>query len=92
MLVAAYLIAERGKTADEAMMFLKERRPVVHFEDTQVAFLREREVRKVNDKTLFACKQCGFKYQKEEQAQACEDSCANRGICRTDLAKQAIKP
>lgn len=43
VLVAAYLVAEQGKTADEAVAYLKERRPVMHLQDAQMAFLRERE-------------------------------------------------
>lgn len=34
-LVAAYLIFE-GKTADEAIGYIKERRPVIHLEDEQI--------------------------------------------------------
>ncbi len=43
MLVAAYLIADHGKTAEEAIAYLKERRPVMHLQDAQLAFLKERE-------------------------------------------------
>jgi len=44
-----------------------------------------------DDKTLFTCEQCGFQYLETQYAQECEDACAKRGICRTDVAKQAIK-
>jgi len=43
MLVAAYLIADHGKTAEEAVAYIKERRPVMHLQDAQLAFLKERE-------------------------------------------------
>ncbi|MEK7183460.1 MAG: dual specificity protein phosphatase family protein [Patescibacteria group bacterium] len=42
MLVAAYLIADHGKTAEEAVAYLRERRPVMHLQDVQMAFLKER--------------------------------------------------
>ncbi|MEK7183459.1 MAG: hypothetical protein AAB776_02370 [Patescibacteria group bacterium] len=41
--------------------------------------------------TLFTCEQCGFQYREEHQAQECEYACVNHGICRTDIAKQAVK-
>ncbi len=40
---------------------------------------------------LFTCEQCGFQYREEQQAKECEHACADRGICRTDIAKQAVK-
>jgi hypothetical protein len=43
-------------------------------------------------KTLFACEQCGFRYHEERLAGECEKACVHQGICRTDIAKQAIKP
>lgn len=43
MLVAAYFIATHRMTADKAMKVIKEQRPSVHFQDEQIAFLRERE-------------------------------------------------
>jgi protein-tyrosine phosphatase len=46
MLVAAYLIADQGMTAEEAVAYLKERRPVIHLQDVQKAFLKEREARR----------------------------------------------
>ncbi len=43
MLVATYLIATHGMTVDTATAFLKAQRPTIHFQDEQLAFLRERE-------------------------------------------------
>lgn len=39
-LVAAYHIRYRGKSVDEAAMFLKEKRPEIHIEETQFKELR----------------------------------------------------
>lgn len=41
MLVAAYFMAKRSMTADEALAAVKERRPAAHLQDEQLAFLRE---------------------------------------------------
>lgn len=43
MLVAAYFMAKRGMTADEAFAAVKEKRPATHIQGEQRAFLRERE-------------------------------------------------
>jgi len=37
---AAYLVLERGMSPDEAVALIKEKRPSVHLEESQVAFLR----------------------------------------------------
>jgi protein-tyrosine phosphatase len=39
-LVAAYLIAAHGMTAEKTKAFLKERRPSVHFQDSQIKALQ----------------------------------------------------
>lgn len=46
MLVAAYLIATLRMTADEAIKAVRKQRPTAHFQDVQIAFLREREDQK----------------------------------------------
>lgn len=38
----------------------------------------------------FACDACGFKYASEDLAQKCEHACSTQGICRSDVAKQAL--
>lgn len=38
----------------------------------------------------FACDACGFKYASEDLAQKCETACNTQGICRSDVAKQAL--
>jgi len=42
-LVAGYLIEAKGMSADEAMAFIKAKRPVMHLEEVQVAALKELE-------------------------------------------------
>lgn len=42
MLVAAFFIATRGMTAEEAMGAVKKQRPSAHWQEEQIAFLRER--------------------------------------------------
>lgn len=44
----------------------------------------------VNNTDAFACDACGFKYASEDLAQTCEDACNTQGICRSDVAKQAL--
>lgn len=84
MLVAAYFIAEKNMTADEAMSEIKHKRPSAHFQNVQIAFLRERE------KGVYACSACGFKYASKEHATQCEHACKTKGICRSDIAKHAL--
>ena len=40
-LVAAYLIRFEGKTVDEAIRFIKEKRPEVHLEEVQIEALND---------------------------------------------------
>lgn len=50
-------------------------------------------VQKVSTKgqDAYVCEKCGFKYPAEDMAKACEDACVTKGICRSDLAKHAIR-
>jgi hypothetical protein len=40
-LVAGYLIKEKGMSVDEAIGYIKTKRPVIHLEDVQIAALQE---------------------------------------------------
>ena len=43
-----------------------------------------------NSAETFVCDACGFKYASEDLAQTCEEACTEQGICRNDVAKQAL--
>lgn len=50
-------------------------------------------VQKVNadGRDIYVCEKCGFKYPAVNMAKACEEACVTKGICRSDIATQAIQ-
>jgi len=46
---------------------------------------------KQQDKTLFQCDECGFKYQDKEWAEKCEAWCREHHSCNLEITKYAEK-
>lgn len=48
-----------------------------------------KEVRK-NDKTLYACEECGFAYEQEEWAQKCQEWCSEHQSCNLEITEHSV--
>lgn len=44
-----------------------------------------------NNKELYKCQECGFKYLKKELAEKCEAWCKEHKSCNLEITKEAIK-
>lgn len=44
-----------------------------------------------NGQDTYKCEVCGFHFQTQENAQACEDYCNTHGGCSSDLAQKALE-
>lgn len=40
---------------------------------------------------IYNCKECGFKYKKQELAKECEEYCKKHKACNSEIIRKAIK-
>lgn len=85
-LVAAYFI-NCGMSTDEALSFIKSKRPSIHLDETQVDTLREFEKFVVG--TLYKCEECGLKYRDKEWAKKCMAWCGENKSCNLEIISHA---
>jgi hypothetical protein len=46
--------------------------------------------KKVDDKILFICDECGLGYEDRETAQECEEWCRKTGTCKVEITRKAV--
>ena len=44
-----------------------------------------------NNQTLYQCEACGFHYEQEDRAKACEAWCTAHNSCNVEITKHAIE-
>lgn len=92
-LVVAYFVSE-GRSVDEAIAFIKTKRPSIHLSDAQVQALHVFEATPhampAQKDHLYKCPVCGMKYREEATAKKCEAWCAEHHSCNLDIIKDAV--
>jgi hypothetical protein len=48
------------------------------------------EEKKIDDRTVFACKICGFGYLDRETADRCEEWCRKTGTCSLEITSKTV--
>jgi hypothetical protein len=46
--------------------------------------------KKIDDKILFVCEECGLGYLNKQTAAECEDWCRKTGTCKVEITKKAV--
>jgi len=88
-LVAAYFIS-LGDSVARALERIKEKRPSMHLDDTQVEVLEIFE--RSFGKKLYKCEECGFLYKDKEWAEKCQVWCKENHSCNLEIIGHGIAP